>query len=331
MIGRSNENPRGGNRLAFWLVFGLVTLVLVGTSYWVLSFIANEVDDMEAEAAVMVDPNVASPIYVDFYTNVDNYVSAESYLAMGAYTQQYQMPQNVQVLTDLNSVEMIGYMMNHVSGGMRVDCTYCHSLQNFAADEWDDEEAMARKNLARQHLLLTRDLNRDWLTMLDDLTPDKNPSNAQMTCAICHNGVAQPITWGEDALEGLPQDLRLPLEADLSLDPDHVGILNVNARDVGLETVYYNQNVMYHMNSSMNVGCTHCHNSRWFPSWEVPAKYYSQHMLLMSQFIWQEYGDTFNGQEPSCTMCHQGAVIPPGAARSPAVLPDSLTAASTAP
>jgi photosynthetic reaction center cytochrome c subunit len=74
----------------------------------------------------------------------------------------------------------------------------------------------------------------------------------------------------------------------------------------------------------MGIGCTHCHNSRYFPSWEVPAKYYAQHMLEMSQYIDNEYSDDMGGQEPSCTLCHHNNILPPGAAQSifdvPAVL-----------
>jgi photosynthetic reaction center cytochrome c subunit len=138
--------------------------------------------------------------------------------------------------------------------------------------------------------------------------------------------VAQPVTW-DDVLVTLPNSFRLPLDEDTVFSVDEQGLLNVNARrDVSLDTVQYNQYVMYHMNTSMNVGCTHCHNSRYFPSYEVPAKYYALHMLQMSQYIQQEWGHTFNGKDVSCTMCHQEAVIPPGSARSADILPAVLVA-----
>jgi len=259
---------------------------------------------------------------VDYYANPDNFISPESYIAMAEYQQQFPETQNVQVLTGLNTTEIIGYMINHVSVGMGVNCTHCHTLENFAADEWDDPLAMENKNRARQHLLMTQDLNRNWLTELASVTPAKQPSGAQITCATCHNGEPQPQIWTGNVF-ALPDDFRLPLDEPISVDEQD--ILNVNARrDISLDTVQYNQHVMYHMNTSLNVGCTHCHNSRYFPSWEVPAKYYGLHMLQMTQAIWQDYGETFGGQEPSCNMCHQGAVIPPGAARSVEDLPDAL-------
>jgi photosynthetic reaction center cytochrome c subunit len=322
----------------FWLVFVAVTFTLVFAGWWVIYFVSNTVlADEEPESA-------RSPIHVDFRTNVDDYISAESYLAMGEYARIYPEPRNVQVLTDLTTQEINGYMMNHIVAGMSVNCTYCHSLANFAADEWGDPVAEANKMTARRHLQMSADLNQNWLTQLPDLTPQKAPSGVQVSCVICHNGVAVPNNWPED-LQSLPDGFRLPLnmdafasypvdldvdESELSLSLDDEGLLNVNGRtDIGLERVQYNQYVMYHMNRSMNVGCTHCHNSRYFPSREVPAIYYASNMLQMTQYILEEYGDTFSeGNEPNCLMCHQERVIPPGSVLSPDLLPDSLTAAS---
>ncbi|NDJ51906.1 MAG: photosynthetic reaction center cytochrome c subunit [Chloroflexi bacterium] len=321
MIGRFFENLLGGRQNVFWFVFLIVTAVLAGSSFWVINFIANvDEDDSEMMAEEMMDG--LSPIYVDYFSEVDEYISPEAYLAMAAYDQQFDEVQNVEVLEGLSSQEMIGYMINHVSGGLQVNCDYCHSLQNFAADEWEDEEAMANKASARIHLQLVQDLNREWLSELASLTDQKQPSGSQITCATCHYGVAQPQVWPEDQV-GLPDDFRLPLEDFYSLTEED--LLNVNAReDISLDAVQYNQQVMYHMNSAMNVGCTHCHNSRYFPSWEVPAKYYAGHMLLMSQFIWAEYAESMGNQQPSCTMCHNGAVIPGGSAVSVDVMPAPL-------
>lgn len=313
-----------GNRLAFLVVFLGVTGVLVIGSLWVLSFVYGEVRVVED---VNEQTDALSLLYVNYNPNPDDYISAESYLAMGDYQREFPETQNVQVLTGIPTVEITGYMINYFSAGLGVDCTHCHSLANFAADEWEDETAMANKALARQHLLMTASLNQEWLTQLAGLTEQKQPSGAQIICATCHNGVAQPVTW-PPGQASLPDDLRLPLDAEFTVEGEE--ILNVNGRsDISLDTVQYQQQVMYHMNLSLNVGCTHCHNSRYFPSWEVPAKYYSLHMLQMSQYIWQEWGDVLNGSEPSCNMCHQAAVIPPGAARSTDVLPAALVPPQT--
>lgn len=304
---------RIGNIIGFLGVTGF----LVGVGYLSILFIYDVTSDPEE---IEVD-EAMSAIYIDYYNAADNYVSGESYLAMGQYASEWDLPQNVQVLTGQTTQQIIGYMLNHFSAGLGVDCTYCHTLDNFAADEWDDEEAMANKATARAHLGMVQDLNVNWLAILSDYTPDKQPSGAQISCATCHNGVPQPVTWEDEG--PAVSELRLPLDDVFSVD--EIGILNVNARDdISLDTVQYNQRVMYHMNTSLGVGCTHCHNSRYFPSYEVPAKYYSIHMLQMSQHIWENYEDVLGEQEPSCNMCHQGAVIPPGSVRSVEQMPAPL-------
>jgi photosynthetic reaction center cytochrome c subunit len=316
-----------GKRALFVAVFIIVTICLAGSSVWVANFVYREAQGA-AEASGAVAPSGVSLAHVNYNVDAKQFISAESYLAMGDYQKEFPETQNVQVLNDLTTAQMVSFMTNQVSAGLGVDCTHCHTLANFAADEWDNPVAMANKATARQHLLMVRDLNTLWLPQLTSLTPQKQPYGAQITCATCHNGVPQPVTW-PTGIASQPANLRLPYEP---VSVEGIDILNVNGRrDISLDTVQYHQDLMYHMNVSLNVGCTHCHNSRYFPSWEVPAKYYALHMVQMSQFIWQNYGSTMNGSEPSCLMCHQQAVIPPGAAKSAAVMPASLvTTASTA-
>jgi photosynthetic reaction center cytochrome c subunit len=311
-----------GERGAFLFTFVLVTLTIMGASAWVVTFVWQRVrvdNSLRADSAL-------SAIYVNYYNSADNYVSADSYLAMAAYQRDYVRPQNVRVLTGLDTQGVIGYMLNHISAGMGVDCTHCHTLANFAADMWDDPVGVANKQMAREHLYMVRDLNQEWIASLASLTDRRQPSGAQVTCATCHNGVPVPQSYPADQ-EGVPDDFRLPLDQNVVFSVEQQGILNVNARrDISLDTVQYNQNVMYHMNQSLGVGCTHCHNSRYFPSYEVPTKYYSLHMLQMSQFLVSDYSDALRGQQPSCNLCHQGAAIPPGAARSADVMPAALVA-----
>jgi photosynthetic reaction center cytochrome c subunit len=311
-----------GERGAFLFTFVLITLTIVGASAWVITFVWQRVRGDNA----LVAESALSAIYVNYYNSADNYVSAEAYLAMGNYQRDFPQPQNVQVLTGLDTAGVTGYMLNHFSAGMGVNCTHCHSLDNFAADMWGDPVAEANKTLARQHLLMVRDLNQQWIPQLATLTDRRQPSGAQVTCATCHNGQPVPLAYPENQ-EGVPDDFRIRLDDDFSVEG--AGLLNVNARrDVSLDTVQYNQHVMYYMNSSLGVGCTHCHNSRYFPSWEVPTKYYSLHMLQMTQYLSAEWGEALRGQEASCNICHQGAAIPPGAARSADVMPSALVASN---
>ncbi|MEL7433092.1 MAG: photosynthetic reaction center cytochrome c subunit family protein, partial [Chloroflexota bacterium] len=234
--------------------------------------------------------------------------------------------------------ELNGYMRNHFVAGLGVNCTYCHNINNFAAGpEWDGEDVPepteegavphpnweAHKANARIHLEMSQGLNQNWLANLGSLTDEKQPSGAQITCATCHYAQAQPQVWPE--ISSLPRDFRLPLDESMYGNRDDY--LNITGDySVGLDTVSNQQNIMYYMNSSMNVGCTHCHNSRYFVSREVPAIHYAQNMLNMTQYLNENYLDSMGGQMPSCWMCHRNAVIPPGSAVSVDVLPPVMAA-----
>jgi len=325
-----------GERNSYIIVSLAVTGFLLIGAWWVIIFVTGIVE-VPDDTTLMND--ALSPIYVNYQVDVDEWVSAESYLAMGDYQRQHENPRNVQVLTGLTTQEINGYMMNYFVAGLNVNCTYCHNINNFAAGPgWEGEavepptegdaaphpEWEANKANAIRHAELVQDLNRNWLSQLDGLTDQKQPSGAQIVCATCHNGVAQMEPWPADQTI-LPDDYRLPLDEEYDLTAENQGILNVNARtDISLDTVQYQQLTMYHMNQSLNVGCTHCHNSRYFPSREVPAIHYAQNMLQMTQYIWLNYSESMAGKEPSCNMCHYGNVIPSGAVRSADIMPQAL-------
>lgn len=309
--------------IAFLVVFVVISGALVLTMFGVATFVYNVTVESDEEATQIEVDEALSAIYVNYYNNADQYVSGDSYLAMGQYAGEFPEPQNVIVLEGLSTTGVIGYMLNHISAAMGVNCTYCHSLENFAADVWEGEgaeEAMANKMLAREYLRMVGDLNQNWLTQLPDLVDTKQPYGAQISCATCHYGQPVPQAWPED------EDLRLALDPEVVYSVEEQGILNVNARDdISLDAVQYNQAVMYHMNTSLGVGCTHCHNSRYFPSYQnVPAKNYSINMLQMTQYIWNNYADILGGQQPSCNICHNGATIPGGAVRNASIMPEAL-------
>lgn len=321
----------GNQRAQFVVTFLVVTIVMAGSAFLILSWINATVQDVN-EIEVVGELEELSPIYVNYYSDVEDYVSAESYVAMGNYARDFPEPQNVQVLQGLTTHEVNGYMLNHFVAGLQVNCTYCHSLDNFAADYWDEPVAEANKWRARQHLRMSQDLNQQWLNMLPELSEVKQPSGAQITCATCHNGEAQFVTYPNEKMSFLPDDFRLQLGEDILYSVDEQGYYNVNRRnDIGLERTQENQYAMYHMNASLNVGCTHCHNSRYFPSYEVPAKHYSMQMLQMTQYIQNEYGEILGGKDSSCWMCHREAVVPSGSAISVEVMPDTIASQPVLP
>ena len=153
----------GGKKQAFALVFAAVTGVLFLGSWLVLGLVVS-VTRTASDTPEFVPP---SPIYVNYAYDEDRYISAESYLAMAEYQQEYQMPQNVQVLQGLTTQEINGYMMNHIVAGLKVNCNYCHSLENFALYEWGDtpeiNQREQNKYSALRHLELVQDLNQNWV------------------------------------------------------------------------------------------------------------------------------------------------------------------------
>ena len=304
--------PLFSQRTAFVLVFLLITVILVGSSLGLVAWIWNQIQARTAQEFPAPEPN---PVYVNYDTSGD-YLQPASLQAMATYIQEHPEPQNVQVLQGMTTAEIAAYMTNQVSGGLKVDCSYCHNIANFASDEGLPQatnQNISRKALARQMMTMAADLNQNWVTQIP-----RAQGNRQITCATCHNGQPVFVTYPPDQ-NTLPDDFRLPL------DLEYPGGLTVTGQITkSLEDVELNQYTMYHMNVSLGVGCTHCHNSRYFPSNEIAAKSYAQVMLQMAQHIDRTYKPILNNQTPSCVMCHQGATIPPGAAvaadQVPAVL-----------
>jgi photosynthetic reaction center cytochrome c subunit len=300
-----------------WVVVAGVALALVlivfGTQV-IASFVTTTI--VETAAAQELPPSV----YVNYYAD-GSYVSAESNAAIAAYIAQYPQPQNVKVLTGMSTAEIWTFMTSYVAGGLQVDCTYCHNIANFGAEgaEIGDDAVAERKATAVIHLEMVADLNQNWLTQLDAIE-NKQTSGVQIICATCHLGDPLPVAW-PDRLHGLPDDFRLPLD-----DLDSL-LVTGKSGEVSLDAVQQNQHTMYHISNSLGVGCTHCHNSRYFPDWNQPAKYYALTMLEMNQHILNTYSDSMNNQEPSCYLCHYNQVRPPGAVESASRLPAVLVVA----
>lgn len=329
-----------GKRGLFWIVFMTVTVLLVGGSWWVANFVRTTVVEAAAEEVRLTNG------YINYWIG-QGYITDEATAAVQAYIEQFPEPQNVEVLVGLNTSEIWSYMTSQVAGGLQVNCTHCHVLDNFGAETLEEYEALGgdetmwqNKKTARAMLQMSQDLNQNWITQLADIE-GKQPSGAQITCATCHNGQAQFETWSAEQ-HALPNDYRLPLLASCPLDEpdceipegtpgtvediDRALVITGNDVDYSLDQVQYNQHTMTYMNWSIGIGCTHCHNSRYFPSWEQPAKYYAYTMLQMTQHLQNEYYEEwFNGKEPSCFMCHQNQVRPPGAIESSVFLPDMMT------
>ena len=123
---RGFKNPSGPN-LSFWAVFILVTVLLLSGALWVLSFVRG------TAVSAAEDEVILNQAYIN-YSTAGSYVSSESTQAVQAYIAEFPEPQNAQVLTGMTTSEIWGFMTAYVAGGLQVDCTYCHNINNFAAD-----------------------------------------------------------------------------------------------------------------------------------------------------------------------------------------------------
>jgi photosynthetic reaction center cytochrome c subunit len=302
----------------FNLVAGIVaavTMVASVIAFWWIWWLVQP-----AAAA----PIPASPIYAN-YDPAHKNLKPESLAAMQAYTEANEQPQNVKVLKGWTTAQISAYMVAQVSGGLKVDCSYCHNVANFA------DESNPKKATARAMMLMSGDLNRQYINKLPYILEGQK-IGFEITCATCHNG--QPVltagTYPRKIQNSLPNDFRLPLERDYP-----GGLVITGDKTKSLDDAEVNQNVMYHMNVSLGQGCTFCHNARYFPATGVEEggrdqKQHAIWMLQMSKHLKENYGSIMANKDPSCWMCHQGAVIPPGAAK-PGQIPDVLNRSSRPP
>jgi photosynthetic reaction center cytochrome c subunit len=288
-------------RNQFGLGFVIVTVILLTSSIGIINWIRSQV-------GLLAPVEQTDPAYVNYSTQPGEgeapYLMPESLQRMAEYTAEFPEPQNVQVLQGLSTAEIAGYMVNQVAGGLKVDCSHCHNINNFA------EDGNANKDRARQMLAMTADLNQQFVSTLPP-----EAGGALITCATCHNGNAQFNTY-PDKQDANPDNWRLLYD---QLDSEYLQITGKDDSD--LNKVLWNQQVMNHMNTSLGVGCDFCHNAAYFPSDEKPQKDWARTMLNMTTYMHENYselltGDSAEPKEPSCWMCHQGNYIPPGAASS---------------
>jgi hypothetical protein len=79
---------------------------------------------------------------------------------------------NLQVLKPAE----VDTQMREYNTGLRVGCEYCHMPADYATDD------SANKVIARQMILLTRDINAKYFGGLE-----------QVTCFSCHQGSQKPL------------------------------------------------------------------------------------------------------------------------------------------
>src|SRR5262245_24162053 len=142
MYNQRSTTPLFSERTTFFIVFGLISLVLLFGSIGIVGWIRGVMNGFAQAPA-------ASPIYTAYSNEPADYLKPESLAAMTKYITEHPQPQNVQVLTGMNTGQIAAYMVGQVAGGLKVDCTYCHNLAN--GDFSDD--VVPAKAKARQMML----------------------------------------------------------------------------------------------------------------------------------------------------------------------------------
>ncbi len=243
--------------------------------------------------------------------------------------------ENVQVLGHLPE-EQFTRLMAAITEWIAPEegCTYCHNPDNLASDD------VYTKIVSRRMIQMTQHLNETW---------SDHVGGAGVTCYTCHRGNAvpeyiwttdnaskdgpgfTPVEYGQNRANpnvGLTSMTNEPFSA-LIVDKDSIRIQPQQALPAGtgasIQDTEQTYALMVHMSSALGVGCTYCHNSRVFSSWEEssPQRTSAWHGLEMVRNMNVEYLDPLasalpdnrkgpDGDAPKafCMTCHQGAPKP---------------------
>jgi len=108
----------------------------------------------------------------------------EGVQAGNQYIGQFPEPQNVQVLTDMDTAQIWSYMQQQVSGALKVGCQYCHNVQPDADGNYQFHlDDYPQKIAARDMMRLVNDLNGKYIVNLPYWRGN------YVTCATCHSGL----------------------------------------------------------------------------------------------------------------------------------------------
>jgi photosynthetic reaction center cytochrome c subunit len=243
--------------------------------------------------------------------------------------------QNVQVLTDLTSNELLRVMLGLAAWVAPADqgCNYCHNPENLADD------SLYTKRVARRMLVMTRHINKDW---------QAHVGVTGVTCYTCHRGQPVPSNiWfaGEPPKtagfaatnDGFGHPNKVNGSTDLSADPfsgllDEKGIIRVQATKTlpagygaSIQSTEKTYSLMMAFSTSLGVNCTFCHNTESMGNWSLstPKRVTAWHGIQMvkdlninyltpltPEFPANRLGPMGDGPKLYCATCHQGASKP---------------------
>ena len=248
-----------------------------------------------------------------------------------------EVNENVQVLTDLNALEF-ARLMQAISTWVSPEqgCEYCHNVENLASDE------KYTKVVARNMLLMTRDINTNWKSHVAD---------TGVTCWTCHRGKGVPSDiWfttpqpktpsagisgnkaGQNTAgvtingySSLPFDPLTPfLAADTPISVQGTEVLPYGNRQ-SIKQTEWTYSLMMYMSTSLGVNCTYCHHTRAMGRWDQssPQRVTAWYGIRMVRALNGDYleplkplypdarlGPAGDAPKTACATCHKGAYKP---------------------
>ena len=223
--------------------------------------------------------------------------------------------QNVQVLNDVSVAEFtrtMTAMATWVAGGP-ANCTYCHVQGNFATDTSANGKPIYTKLVARRMLQMTRRINGEYV---------QHVANTGVTCYTCHRG--KPLPGGLWFYGKQTDYLRHYLDRDGARVVSHT-VAPGDGNRSSVKQTEWTYALMISQANALGVGCTYCHNSRQFASWEQspPQRVKAYHGILMLRDLNVHYlaplqpvypasrlGHMGDAPKAQCITCHGGAYKP---------------------
>ncbi len=254
---------------------------------------------------------------------------------------------NVRVLRDVDSNEFLRLMATFPGWiAPATGCAFCHSAVNPADD------LLYTKQVARRMIEMTRFINTNWKSHV---------GGVGVTCNTCHRGRAVPeAVWFTTPVSsrgvaetgtGYVGVSHAAAETSLQSDPFTPLLLRADTVRVTGTTPLPSGNrqsikqtdqtyaLMAHFANSLGVGCTYCHDSRDFSSWDqgTPARVTAWHGIEMVRALNNDYMVPLTSTFPraslgplgdvakiNCATCHQGAYKPLYGASDLAAYPELI-------
>ena len=254
---------------------------------------------------------------------------------------------NIRVLRDVDSNEFLR-LMGTFPGWIApaTGCAFCHSAVNPADD------LLYTKQVARRMIEMTRFINTNYKSHV---------GATGVTCNTCHRGRAVPAdiwfitpmpshgvaetTTGYSGLSqaGAQTSLQQDPFTPLLMRAETVRVIGKTALPSGnrqsIKQTDQTYSLMAHFAQSLGVGCTYCHNTRDFSSWDqgTPARVTAWHGIEMTRALNNDYMVPLTSTFPraslgplgdvakiNCATCHQGAYKPLYGASNLAAYPELI-------